>query len=63
MNVYTRLYEALDIEVPTDKRRMPACCGDREPPVDADLVDNFLDGSKKLRIGRARGKRRSGRAR
>jgi hypothetical protein len=63
VNVYTRLYEALDIDVPTDKRRKPACCGDGEPPVDADFVDNFLDGSKKLRLGRARGKRRGGRGR
>lgn len=61
VNVYTRLYESLDIEVPADERRKPPCCADGQPPVDADLVDDFLEGSKKLRKGKAR--RRRGRSR
>lgn len=56
VNVYTRLYESLNIEVPAGERRKPPCCSDGQPPVDAELVDNFLDGSKKLRLGKARRK-------
>lgn len=57
VDVYARLYEALGIEIPTDRRRKPPCCADGQPPVDAELVDNFLEGSKTLRTGRARRKR------
>lgn len=61
VNVYTRLYESLGIEVPEGERRKPPCCSDDQPPVDAELVDSFLDSSKKLRIGKARRRRaRSG---
>lgn len=63
VNVYTRLYESLDIEIPTDQRRKPPCCADGQPPVDADLVDNFIEGSKKLRRGKARRKRGRSRGR
>ena len=61
LNVYTRLYESLEIEVPTDERRKPQCCADGQPSVDADLVDKFLEGSKKLRLGKARRRRRRSR--
>jgi hypothetical protein len=63
VDVYTRLYEVLGIDVPTDKRRKPACCTGAEPSVDGDLVDEFLERSKKLRLGRARRRRRSNRGR
>jgi hypothetical protein len=61
VNVYTRLYESLDIEAPTDERRKPSCCADGRPPINGKLVDNFLERSKKLRLGRARRNRRPSR--
>lgn len=44
-DVYTRLYRSLDIEVPGGERRKPTCC-DGPPPVDAELPERFIAGSK-----------------
>lgn len=47
-DVYRRLYAALGIEVPTASRRKPPCCADDDPPVDGELVERFLERSRKL---------------
>jgi hypothetical protein len=63
VNVCTRLYEALGIGVPPDERRKPPCCEDVRPPVDAELVDRFIEGSQRLRRSKSRRKRRRSRRR
>lgn len=55
IDVYTRLYEALGIDVPDAEHRRPACCEDGQPPVDPDLLERLIDHSKEL----TRRKRRS----
>ncbi len=37
--VYTRLYEALGIDPPTEARNKPPCCDESGPPIDAPQLD------------------------
>lgn len=59
IDVYRRLYDALGIALPTIDQRKghPLCCPTGEPPVDRELVDQFLERSRELRRD-ARGGRR-----
>jgi len=53
-DVYTRLYEVLDLE-PTDEPRMkPACCDDTTPPVTAHLADDLTAAYRALTRRRRR---------
>lgn len=51
LDVYTRLYRALDLQMPSGERTKPPCCEgeEDEPPVDDELVDRFQNGVKRLR--------------
>lgn len=51
LDVYTRLYRALDLQPPSEERTKPPCCDAEkdEPPVDGELVDRFQDGVKRIR--------------
>ncbi|MGO9247672.1 MAG: hypothetical protein ACLQQB_09850 [Solirubrobacteraceae bacterium] len=51
LDVYARLYRALDLQPPPEERTKPPCCDaeNDEPPVDGELVDRFRDGVKRLR--------------
>jgi hypothetical protein len=40
-DVYTRLYEALGVDAPTEPRAKPSCCDEDGPPVDAAQLDAF----------------------
>jgi hypothetical protein len=51
LDVYTRLYRALGLQMSPDERTKPPCCEgeEDEPPVDGELVARFRDGVKRLR--------------
>lgn len=50
IDVYRRLYESLDIKVPTISQRKghPPCCPTGKAPVDRDLVDQFIARQREL---------------
>lgn len=54
LDVYTRLYELLSIEVPDEEHRRPPCCADGQPPVDAELLDGVIDRTRELTRERRR---------
>lgn len=50
LDIYARLYRALEIGVPAGERTKPPCCDEDEaPPVDEQLVERFREGVKRLR--------------
>lgn len=53
-DVYTRLYEALEVEPPTEARDKPPCCDDGGPPVDDDQLHGIEDGYRALTRRRRR---------
>ncbi len=49
-NMYALLYRMLDLPTPEGERTKPACCSDDgDPPVDAELLDQFEAKIKELR--------------
>lgn len=48
VDVYSRLYATLGIEVPSDERRKPDCCSDGEPPVSPEIADEFIARTREL---------------
>lgn len=56
-DVYRRLYRQLGVGYPSETRAKPPCCEeDGAPPVDLALVDRFVEGAKRLRRERRRGR-------
>ena len=53
-DVYGRLYEALDVEPPTEARDKPPCCDDSGPPVDGSQLQGIEDGYRALTRRRRR---------
>lgn len=47
-DVYTRVYEALDVDPPTEARDKPPCCDEVGPPVDDAQLDAVEAGYRDL---------------
>ena len=59
IDVYRQLYRSIGIDFPTIEERLghPPCCPDGKPPVDRELVDDFIARAEQLRRERARRRR------
>ena len=57
LDVYRRLYRQLGIGQPSETRTKPPCCEeDGAAPVEPELIDRFVEGAKRLRRERRRGR-------
>jgi len=53
-DVYGRLYEALDVDPPTEPRDKPSCCDESGPPADDAHLDAVEEGYRALTRRRRR---------
>ncbi len=53
-DVYTRLYDALDVDPPAEPRDKPPCCDESGPPVESAQLQEIEDGYQALTRRRRR---------